>query len=335
MHFKISAAAAVAILAYIPEASAHVRFLTAYGNWNSGYHIKPLGKEDWIVDGKDYGSHQHPGQWDVTVFSSPAVPASWESPFKKIPRQWMAQGCGSTIGQVFLYYQKTRPKEIQPPEYKNNADLGWKHANYHFLMAPIPAAALTQTKAEILKRANSNSMARATPGGWVEIVTWQVNDDGAGPYRCRIDETGTGENFGGWIKVLKQTPGEQSKYSVNYGSNKQHHLLRAQVPQHVKCSASYGNFKNVCILRCENFAVNGPFGGCIPFQVIYPEPKVDPPPKATPIPVYTNKPEPTPDYGDPGYDVGYNNYKEATNYRRKRDVYKKKAKRVVHAAEEA
>ncbi|KAK6499982.1 hypothetical protein TWF481_010339 [Arthrobotrys musiformis] len=70
----ISVAAAVAVLAGIAPVSAHVRILTGYGDYNSGYHGGMLGHL-YEFPAKDYGSHQHPGQWDVAVFSDPIIPA--------------------------------------------------------------------------------------------------------------------------------------------------------------------------------------------------------------------------------------------------------------------
>ncbi|KAK6499983.1 hypothetical protein TWF481_010340 [Arthrobotrys musiformis] len=221
----------------------------------------------------------------------------------------------------------------------------WKHRNYYFFMKYCPAGGYIQTKAETMKYADQGKMARSTPGGWVEMVVWQVNDDGAGPFRCRIDETGTGTKFGAWATVVKQPPGDQWKNSVNPWTNKQHNLLRVQLPKNIKCTAEYGKFKNVCMLRCENYAVNGPFGGCLPFQVIYPQPQVVPAPKPQPVkPQPSHNPEPKPVYGDAGYDVGGGNYRDGDygsdsggGYFKKREVREKKAKRAatVRAAKAA
>ncbi|KAK6339984.1 hypothetical protein TWF718_009371 [Orbilia javanica] len=344
MH-TVFGVAAIALLASIVPVSAHVRILTAYGNNDTRIHSGALGHL-YQFPAKDYGSHQHPGQFDVAVFSDPIVPACCASPFKppKFPRKWMKEGCGANLNTVFNYYAKTRGRELSPPGYNNNPDLMWKHRNYHFFMKYVPEGGYIQTKAETMKYANQGKhptfciyigkMAKATPGGWVEMVTWQVNDDGAGPFRCRIDETGTGTNFGDtWATVVKQPPGEKSKGSINPWTNKQHHLLRVALPKGIKCSAEYGKYKNICMLRCENYAPNGPFGGCMPFQVIYPpdQAEVKPTPSVI-VPPPTNEPEPKPDYGDAGYDVGNNNYQDGdygtdTTYINKREIQKKKTKR--------
>ncbi|EPS35529.1 hypothetical protein H072_11057 [Dactylellina haptotyla CBS 200.50] len=270
---------------------------------------------------------QHPDQWDTTVFSDPVVPACCASPYIHRPRKWLAQGCGADLHNVFDYFAVTRGPELTPAVYNNNADMMWKHRNYHFFMGPIPAGGYIQTKKETMKYVNQGKIAVANPGGWIEIVVWQVNDDGAGPYRCRIDEGGDGTNFGPWVQVTKQPPGTQAGHSVyGYGNNKRH-LLRVQLPGNIKCGAKYGSYANICMLRCENYAVNGPFGGCVPFQVKYPTPPPKPPQQVYVPDTYERKPT----YGDAGYDTGDNNYQEGGyKERRKREERRMLARRHHH-----
>ncbi|KAK6508749.1 hypothetical protein TWF506_010826 [Arthrobotrys conoides] len=130
---------------------------------------------------------------------------------------------------------------------------------------------------------------RVTPGGWLEFVFYQVNDDGAGPLRCRYDETWTGTKLGLWMANIGN-PDVVRDHSVNWKGNGGGHGFKVPIPKNIKWTATYGKYKNVCVLRCENFAKSGPFGACVPFQVIYPPPL---PPKNTPKPP-PPKPPPKP-----------------------------------------
>ncbi|RVD89635.1 uncharacterized protein DFL_000634 [Arthrobotrys flagrans] len=339
MHFvQFSAGTAVALLASISQVSAHVRFISARGDKNAGGTVGGALAHLHEFPVKDYGGHQHPGQWDTAVFSDPIVPACCWSPYKTLPRKYMGQGCGADLHNVFDYWTANPPQGVvtTPPTYANNAEMMWKHRNYHFFMRPTPAGGYIQIKKEIQKEVNHKRMARASQGGWIEITTWQVNADGAGPFRCKLDTSGTGQKFGahGWLNVLQQPPGEQSKYSVfPWGSSKRH-TLKVQLPAKFDCNAEYGSYDSVCILRCENFAQNGPFGGCVPFQLVYPNGK----PKPPPVHVAVTKPQPKPDYGNAGYDVGKGNYKEgdygSSSVNLKSGSYRKKMKRVARRSAE-
>ncbi|KAF3078837.1 hypothetical protein TWF569_010275 [Orbilia oligospora] len=337
VNFKISAATAAAILASVQQVSAHCRFYMPFGDYNPQKTGGIIGHFDDIAI-KDHGHHQHPGQWDVAVFSDPVIPATWESPFKHIPRKYTPQGCGASLGSLFAYYVAKRPTEFSPANLEGHPDM-WRHRNYHFFMAPTPAGGFNQVKywVQNLEINLWKRMAQSTPGGWLSIRVHQVNEDGAGPFRCRFDQTGTGEHFGPWAHVLEQPPGEIAHQSRLYATNNRIHFLKVAVPKDIKCAGQYGTAKNICLMRCENYAANGPFGGCAVFQVVYPEPKIKPPPPPKPVYVDKTKPEPKPDYGDAGYNVGSGNYKEGGGYgtykKVKRDIEAKKARRAASQAD--
>ncbi|KAK6508690.1 hypothetical protein TWF506_010769 [Arthrobotrys conoides] len=305
--------AAIVLPIFIQQASAHARFYWPFGdidlkNTPAGQHPGAgyggvIGHYDDIAI-KNHGHHQHPGQWDVTVFSDPIIPATWQSPFKHIPRKYMANGCGTTLSNIFHYNDIHRKNEITPPNL-HGSPLMWDHRNYHFFMAPIPNGVGARNSpaiwlADIFKR--GTKIPQCSPGGTLTIRSNQVNDDGAGPFRCRLNEDGTGNTFGPWLTITQQPPSGHN--SINYASNSQAHFLTVKLPPNTKCAG-----------------VNGPFGGCTAFQVQYPEPKIVPPPPPKPVVVDRTKPEPKPDYGYAGYDVGNNNYKEG--------AYGKKIKRGI------
>ncbi|KAF3925117.1 hypothetical protein ABW20_dc0100102 [Dactylellina cionopaga] len=303
MHSKISIASVViAICLGIPEVSAHCRIYDSWGDANEAVH--GTGSILYLpqIPFRNYAA-QYPDQWDVSVFSDPVIPPTYESVYKNVKRQWLEQGCGASLMGAHNFFASST---MYQKDYLNR----WP-----------------------------GTIAQVKPGGWLQARVYQVNDDGAGPFRCRIDPTGTGDSFGAWLaasEYLAQPPGKQEWKGINAASNYQKNILQVKIPPNIACSGAYGAVQNVCIMRCENFAVNGPFGGCIPFRVMYPPAPVVPPPAPKPVvvdPTVVEKPKIV--WGDPGYNVGAGNYKEdgdkagkppgATKV--KRDVYKKKIRR--------
>ncbi|KAF3923099.1 hypothetical protein ABW20_dc0106504 [Dactylellina cionopaga] len=330
------------------QVSAHLRIFDAYGDANPGVHGTGLAYEPGIPqNGKgDVVNFQ----FDTTVFSSPAVPATDPaSPYKKLKRQYLAQGCGGTLSNIHFYWLN-QPKHYTP--YPAGHALTWPHRLIHFFMRPFDPQTFTQVQSRTQQAALTGKIVKVKPGGWINIGFYQVNADGAGPFKCKIDYSGTGTKFQAWLAPNMVTqPPSQGPYGIYaWGAGKQHRF-QVKLPPNLPCAATYAKTTNVCILRCENPAVNGPFGGCIPFQVILPPPPPKPKPvvkvvtslsksvvapgKTTlvsqtkkvvvtpkpPVPtvkpivitkisVNTKKPEPTPMTGYPGYDVGKNNYDE-------------------------
>jgi hypothetical protein len=69
------------------------------------------------------------------------------------------------------------------------------------------------------------SLPEVTAGGTFAMTLHQVNRDGAGPYTCEIDTTGTGDNFQS-MTVLTNVPGEGG----NSGARAQDFPLNVQIP---------------------------------------------------------------------------------------------------------
>lgn len=42
---------------------------------------------------------------------------------------------------------------------------------------------------------NGDLLPQVNPGGVLSLTIHQVNGDGAGPYRCEVDDSGFGRNF--------------------------------------------------------------------------------------------------------------------------------------------
>lgn len=93
------------------------------------------------------------------------------------------------------------------------------------------------------------------------MTVHQVNGDGAGPYQCMIDATGTGTNWTP-IDVTQQVPGNNGRSQARATDIP----LAATIPAGTQCSGTVAGQQNVCMVRCQNPARAGPFGGCVPVQ---------------------------------------------------------------------
>ncbi|KHJ30675.1 putative eka-like protein [Erysiphe necator] len=111
---------------------------------------------------------------------------------------------------------------------------------------------------------DSNGLPMVSAGGMIMMTLHQVNGDGAGPYSCMIDSTGTGT--GGWTKmeVATNVPGKNSRSKAKATD----FPLSAKIAADQTCTGSMGGMDNVCMVRCNNAANAGPFGGCVPVQMV-------------------------------------------------------------------
>ncbi|KAI9137206.1 hypothetical protein BKA69DRAFT_1099244 [Paraphysoderma sedebokerense] len=95
------------------------------------------------------------------------------------------------------------------------------------------------------------------PGQPLTLTVHQVNGDGAGPFNCELDQTGTGKSFQN-LEVSTQVPGRNGR---NRKGQKTDHPLVVQMPQNLACTG--GADGNMCMVRCRNpIQGAGPFGGC-------------------------------------------------------------------------
>ncbi|KAM3533382.1 hypothetical protein MY4038_003389 [Beauveria bassiana] len=108
------------------------------------------------------------------------------------------------------------------------------------------------------------TLPQVTPGGQLTMTLHQVNSDGAGPYTCMINADGTGTTWEN-IQVSQNVDGNQR------GRNRQgsatDHPLVADIPANQQCTGTAGGQAGVCLVRCQNPANAGPFGGVVPVQM--------------------------------------------------------------------
>ncbi|KAL2753096.1 hypothetical protein ACRALDRAFT_1072837 [Sodiomyces alcalophilus JCM 7366] len=108
-----------------------------------------------------------------------------------------------------------------------------------------------------------DQLPQITRGGQVDMLLHQVNSDGGGPYRCMINSDGTGTTWNN-IQVLVSPPGRNSR---NRSGQSTAFPLVAAVPQNQECTGTVAGQDNVCLVRCQNDARAGPFGGVVPVQM--------------------------------------------------------------------
>ncbi|KAK6337042.1 hypothetical protein TWF718_009828 [Orbilia javanica] len=291
MHFPISAATAAAIFTIlIDQAAAHCRFVHTTGD--QGGDGRGL-LSTWV----HHGNNDVHGQKEATIFSDPPVPN------KHAHRLYLSEGCGMTLQTVDLWWNMFGGKS--PEDW-------WKYQEVLSNRPGITKEAWVQTWWETKKQADAGVLpvVSADGNGWLHMAVLQINEDGAGPFRCKIDPNGDGKYPGDWEpsdRFMNQpNPNDGGAAKSFWPAGKhQAHLLKWKAPRGLKCNGKSGNYENVCIMRCENYAVNGPFGGCIPFRIVNQPPEVQPEP---PKPI--DKPVENPEYVDTGYNAqpaeGYN-----------------------------
>jgi len=101
--------------------------------------------------------------------------------------------------------------------------------------------------------------------GTVSMTFHQVNQDGAGPLTAQIDATSGGKDASAFkeAKVTQNVPG------IGIGglsaASTMDFPVKVQMPAGMTCQGSAGGANNVCVVRLQNAALAGPFGGSAAF----------------------------------------------------------------------
>jgi hypothetical protein len=93
----------------------------------------------------------------------------------------------------------------------------------------------------------------------------QVNQDGAGPLTASIDPTSGGTDASAFqtATVTQNVPG--LGIGGLSGATTMDFPVAVQMPAGMTCSGSVGGATNVCIVKLQNSALAGPFGGSAAF----------------------------------------------------------------------
>lgn len=105
---------------------------------------------------------------------------------------------------------------------------------------------------------------QVSQGGEIQMTLHQVNSDGAGPYTCMINDDGTGAN---WEEITVTQNLEGNARGRNRDGEETDFPLNAAIPADQECTGTVAGQENVCLVRCENPARAGPFGGVVPVQM--------------------------------------------------------------------
>ncbi|KAF3280536.1 hypothetical protein TWF970_002755 [Orbilia oligospora] len=284
MHFStLFTAATVALVGFIDVASGHVVFIDAWGSTNPAIHGHGLGY-GYLTPRK--GTHLVPFQRDVAVFDDRVV-HHWGN------KKYRPNGCGCSVQSSANWYAA------------NNKSLWVKKGNWLFNEI-TPAAAYINVRNHINhlslleskgstrncistgRKGLKNGIPKVAAGKTLTIIAHQVNLDGGGPFHCKIDYKGVGQSWTRNLEVVscrvngklhkggKNCPGDPNS-SFSWHTVGKRLSFQLVMPANLNCQGKYGaNGKvlNICLVRCENKAANGPFGGCVPVQQVRPTVRV-------------------------------------------------------------
>ncbi|KAJ4343571.1 hypothetical protein N0V87_000338 [Didymella glomerata] len=111
----------------------------------------------------------------------------------------------------------------------------------------------------------SQGLPTTADDGTITMTFHQVNQDGAGPLTAAIDATSGGTDPAAFKKatVTQDVPG------IGIGGLSAASVMdfpvKVQMPQGMTCQGTAGGAQNVCIVRMQNAALAGPFGGSAAF----------------------------------------------------------------------
>jgi len=111
----------------------------------------------------------------------------------------------------------------------------------------------------------SSGMPTTADDGSITMTFHQVNQDGAGPLTAQIDATSAGTDPAAFkdAEVTQNVPG------IGIGglsaAQTTDFPVKVQMPAGMTCSGSAGGVQNLCVVRLQNSALAGPFGGSAAF----------------------------------------------------------------------
>jgi hypothetical protein len=109
----------------------------------------------------------------------------------------------------------------------------------------------------------SDGLPTCADDGTITMTFHQVNQDGAGPLTAAVDATSGGTDPAAFktAAVTENVPGQRS-LSLATSTD---FPVKVQMPAGMTCSGSVAGVENVCVVRLQNDARAGPFGGSAAF----------------------------------------------------------------------
>ncbi len=133
---------------------------------------------------------------------------------------------------------------------------------------------------------SGTTLPQVTAGGSLSGTLHIVTSDGAGPYKAMINTDGTA---GSWtaLDVVTQVPGTKGnikktekrfwaralqaigimKRATNINED---YPFKVAIPAGTSCTGNIAGQANTCIVKLVNPSNAGPFGGCVPVQMVTP-----------------------------------------------------------------
>ena len=110
----------------------------------------------------------------------------------------------------------------------------------------------------------SSGLPTCSDNGVVAMTYHQVNQDGAGPLTAMVDPTSGGTDAAAFVpaKMIADVPGKILGLS---GTTTTDFAISAQMPAGMVCSGTVAGQTGVCVMRLNNGALAGPFGGSVAF----------------------------------------------------------------------
>lgn len=111
----------------------------------------------------------------------------------------------------------------------------------------------------------TSGMPTCADDGTVKMTFHQVNQDGAGPLTAMVDPTSGGTD----PKAFKTAQVTQNVPGIGIGglsaAQTTDFQMAVQMPAGMTCSGSAGGASNICVVKVQNSALAGPFGGSCAF----------------------------------------------------------------------
>ncbi|RVD84006.1 uncharacterized protein DFL_005773 [Arthrobotrys flagrans] len=266
MHFSsLLTTATVALVGLSDLASGHLVIMDAWGSNQPKIHGYGLGFSQ-KNDRKDpFGRIL-----DVPVFDRTVI-------HDRNNATYLQNGCGFSGNSVGFWYKNNKLAEWNAQKRKK---FFFEHKANPVARIIVPkhveALSLQEGQGRTRKRFNVDKSTVKTgipkvAAGKTLVVLTRTLKGVPRLLNCRIDYKGTGQS---WTRQLKNIGCAQPGQVVTPGCSpaklsKVFNKFKFQLPADLNCRGTYGpkgGVKNICIVRCQEGSLNGPFGGCIPIQ---------------------------------------------------------------------
>ncbi|CEJ87440.1 hypothetical protein VHEMI04417 [[Torrubiella] hemipterigena] len=164
-----------------------------------------------------------------------------------------------------IHLTPAQQKPVSPMDRKIDREAALAMVNPTGLGATLARGnnSLEQSFPTIMAANGGQKLSQVYGGGELYVFMYQVNGDGAGPYQCYLSADATGDKWSP-MEIVQNAPGLRGRNSDTKMST---HPLILTVPSGETCTGKVSGESGVCLVRCQNEAAGGPFGGVVPIQI--------------------------------------------------------------------